>query len=146
MDPKLLKILENSKKVMTRSEELKPLKSPNEEVGNLNLNYNIPQNNLLDYSNTQPNNIYENYQTKGVGGKNLPKEIYDMMVGQNQNMISENNFQDNRSDYVLISKKELKDVVNESLKSFLKQYSHKLEEAVIKKTIKTLLNENKRGK
>jgi hypothetical protein len=51
----------------------------------------------------------------------------------------------NNSDYVLISKSELKNTINEALLSFMSTFSQNLTENTIKNTITTLVREGKLG-
>lgn len=168
INPALLKILANSKQVMNKVEEKKPI-SKNANINETKNESFYNENDEKDFVYEQKNinhNVNLDYNEEMVRNSKLPDNIKQLMIkhpikqssftqtkftaediekinGTNKEVIQEQRLTGN-SDMITISKSELKDMINEGISTFFKQiYDKTLTEETIKKTINLLIKEGK---
>ena len=172
MDQKLLNILNKSKKIIEHtngnSQSQNSYSKPKYSQGNTGIDYSYYDD---DYE--EPTIQEQAPIIKGESaGKNLPKEIFESMISEPIASVEEvlhmhnpfeqaarkmaeekakkqklnENVSHSTGDYILVSKSELKNMLFETLLEIVPKITSNIEESAIKKTIQTILKENKEKK
>lgn len=166
----LSEILSRAESVMKRSDELKPINSPNEVIEAYvpKSQQYLPQQQVAEQTYSAP--LLEGggmaYGEKGVGAKNLPPQIRAIMENsvrpeypidgvdsglqefiKQKKMSTQNSYVNENQkmgEVITISKTDLKDLIKEAVDDAMKKYKKVVEETTIKRTIASLLKEQKK--